>query len=90
MCKHLPWQAGFAPDEGGIEAAEKKLMRLNAQLTDAQKQVVGNVAVFSNLPTWFFMGKSKRLSWRTFPEDEVERQDLVDGLTILAKAMGFT
>jgi hypothetical protein len=89
LSKHLPWQGGFVPDEEGIEAAERKLIRLNAQLTDAQKQVIGNVAVFSNLPTWFYMGKFKRLSWRTFPEDEVERRDLLDGLSILAKAMGF-
>jgi hypothetical protein len=87
--KHLSWQGGPVPDEGGIEAAERKLIRLNGLLTDAQKQQVGNVAVFSNLPTWFYMGKFKRIAWRTFPEDEVERRDLIDGLSILAKAMGL-
>jgi hypothetical protein len=90
LSKHLPWQGGPVLDEGGIEAAERKLIRLNAKLSDAQKQVIGNVAVFSNLPTWFYMGKFKRISWRTLPEDEQERRDLLDGLSILAKAMGFT
>jgi hypothetical protein len=89
LSKHLPWQGGFIPDEGGIEAAERKLTRLNGLLTDAQRQQVGNICVFSHLPTWFYMGKFKRLRWRTFPEDEVERRDLLDGLSILAKAMGF-
>jgi hypothetical protein len=89
LSKHLPWQGGPVPDEDGIGAAERKLIRLNAGLTDAQKQQVGDICVLSHLPTWFYIGKSKRLRWRTFPEDEVERRDLLDGLGILAKAMGF-
>jgi hypothetical protein len=89
LSKHLPWQGGFTPDEDGIGAAERKLIRLNGLLTDAQKQVIGNICVFGHLPHWFYMGKFRRLRWRTFPEDEQERCDLLGGLSILAKAMHF-
>ena len=78
------------PDEGGIENAQRKLIKLNGQLTEKQRQAVANVAVFSHLPTWFYMGKFKRMSWRTFPEDEIERGDLLAGLDRIADALGMS
>jgi hypothetical protein len=46
---------------------------------------VANVAVFSLIPTWFFVGK---LRLRVLEEDLAEREALLSGLDTLVDAMG--
>jgi hypothetical protein len=72
--------------DASYEWAERMSDRWNREVTEQQRQQVANVAVFGFLPGWYL---TQKLKWGPLPEDEAEKQALVEGLGQLARAMGI-
>lgn len=80
-----PWPSHL---EGGDPISDERLVDIRKRfeakvrkLTAEQKRVVGNVAVFDWRPMWFYV-LILNLP-RMLPEDEAERNALIDGLGAL-------
>ena len=80
-----PWPTtglGPAAAEGALAELHLRFDEKVRALTEYQKFVVANVAVFDWLPTWFF---DQRNGWnKVLPEDYVEKEALLSGLDLMA------
>ena len=79
-----PWPTtglGPAADEKALAEMEQQFEEKVRALTEYQKSVVANVAVFDWIPMWFF---DQRNGWnRMLPEDYAEKEALVSGLDLM-------
>jgi hypothetical protein len=78
----------LAEAHGGPTIPDDRLIRLrqlldelHARMTPEQRKAVADVAVYGQIPDWFF---AARLKLWMLPEDEQERDALVSGLDALA------
>jgi hypothetical protein len=75
-----PWPCysdSSEPPPSSIKTIQERFDARAGALTEEQKTVITNVAVFDVLPTWFFC---RRLGLKLLPEDDAEHLALVSGL----------
>ena len=69
------------PTDEMREIGRYRLEQMDRRLTKAERQQVGNLAVYEFLPQWFY---TERGIGRRMPEDEKERQELLSGLDAIS------
>lgn len=82
-----PWpNQAFGPEvsEDRLRDLRRRFIVMTGLLTKEQEHVVAAVCVFNEWPQWFFNGV---LRLKDLPEDQRDRDLLLDGLDALAKGM---